>query len=388
MDALPRAVIRSAPADFVVVELPAYAPSGRGEHLYVTFRKTGRTTPDAVRDIARALELDPRSAGWAGMKDRHAVTTQTASFLLPLARDPAEALGLSLPGIEVLEATRHDNRLKPGHLEGNRFHIRLRGLEAGGAEAVRARLEGLARTGVPNAFGPQRFGRDGDNPARALDWLAGRAPGPRDKNARRLLFSALQSWMFNRVVEERVADGTWATVLAGDVAKKHDSGGLFTVSAADLDDAVSRAAAGALSATGPMFGTKMRWPEGAPLALEERVLEQALGVTASASAPDATPRDLLARARSAGEGTRRPLRMMVSELSVAAEGGDAGSLEVSFVLPKGGYATTVLGSACHWVDAAAPSGAVSGLAGVTDARNIEGGSVLELAESSDGAPET
>ncbi|MEJ7735382.1 MAG: tRNA pseudouridine(13) synthase TruD, partial [Polyangiaceae bacterium] len=280
MDALPRAVIRSEPADFVVVELPAYAPSGRGEHLYVTFRKTGRTTPDAVRDIARALDLDARSAGWAGMKDRHAVTTQTVSFLLPLGRDPAEALGLSLPGIEILEATRHDNRLKPGHLEGNRFQIRLRGLEAGAAEAVRARLEGLARTGVPNAFGPQRFGRDGDNPARALDWLAGRAPGPRDKNARRLLMSALQSWMFNRVVEARVADGTWATVLEGDVAKKHDSGGLFTVSAADLDDAVARATAGALSATGPMFGVKMRWPEGAPLALEERVLEQALGVTA------------------------------------------------------------------------------------------------------------
>jgi tRNA pseudouridine13 synthase len=402
MDALPRAVIRSSPADFVVVELPAYAPSGRGEHLYVTFRKTGRTTPDAVRDIARALDLDPRSAGWAGMKDRHAVTTQTASFLLPLARDPAEAMRLSLPGIEVLEATRHDNRLKPGHLEGNRFHIRLRSLEPGAATAVRERLEGLARTGVPNAFGPQRFGRDGDNPARALDWLAGRAPGPRDKNARRLLFSALQSWMFNRVLDARVADGTWATVLEGDVAKKHDSGGLFTVSAADLEDAVARAAAGALSATGPMFGLKMRWPEGAPLALEERVLEQALGVTAAASrtagappaapvpgsadvsgsAPDATPRDLLARARSAGEGTRRPLRMMVSELAVTCSDGDAGSLEVSFVLPKGGYATTVLGSACHWVDAAAPGG------GGTDARNNEGDPVLELPQGSDGAPET
>ncbi|MEJ7735122.1 MAG: tRNA pseudouridine(13) synthase TruD, partial [Polyangiaceae bacterium] len=106
------------------------------------------------------------------------------------------------------------------------------------------------------------------------------------------------------------------------------------------------------------------------------------------SAPDATPRDLLARARGAGEGTRRPLRMMVSELAVTAAGSDAGSLEVSFVLPKGGYATTVLGSACHWVDAAAPSGAASDATRGTDARNSEGGSVLELAESSDGAPET
>lgn len=390
MEALPRAVIRTTPADFVVVELPAYAPSGRGEHLYVTFRKTGRTTPDAVRDIARALDLDPRSAGWAGMKDRHAVTTQTASFLLPLARDPAEALRISVPGIEVLEATRHDNRLKPGHLEGNRFHIRLRGLDEAAAMTVRRRLEELTRTGVPNAFGPQRFGRDGDNPARALDWLAGRAPGPRDKNARRMLFSALQSWMFNRVLDLRVADGTWTTVLEGDVAKKHDSGGLFTVAPADLDDAVARAAAGTLSATGPMFGAKMRWPEGAPLRLEEQVLEQALGLTASVSAPDATPRDLLARARSAGEGTRRPLRMMMTDLAITqGPEADLGSLEVSFVLPKGGYATTVLGSACNWVDAAAPGGA--------DARNSAGEPTLdsespgrsdEASHETDDAPRT
>jgi tRNA pseudouridine13 synthase len=330
--------------------LPAYAPSGRGEHLYVTFRKTGRTTMDAVRAIARALEVDPRGAGWAGLKDRHAITTQTASFPLPMKRDGDVALALSLPGIEVLEARRHDNRLKPGHLAGNRFTIALRNLAASDAASVRARLEEAARRGVPNAFGPQRFGRDGDNPERALAWLGGRIDGPRDRREQRLLFSALQSLLYNRLLERRIADGSWATVLAGDVAKKHDTGGLFTVEAseAEVQDAQARAAAGAISATGPMFGSKMRWPEGTPLALEREVLEAAIGDPS-----------LLARARHLGEGTRRALRLMVSNLTITPLPGDAG-LEVAFVLPKGGYATTVLSTACHIDDASAYRSAGAG----------------------------
>src|SRR5262245_28109849 len=119
--ALPPATIRAAPEHFVVEELPAYAASGRGEHLFVTLRKTGRTTPDVARDPCHALEVDPRGAGWAGMKDKHAVTTQTVSVPFPLARtvDPAIA-ALSLPGVEILAAARHDHKLKPGHLAGNR----------------------------------------------------------------------------------------------------------------------------------------------------------------------------------------------------------------------------------------------------------------------------
>ena len=352
MDALPRAVIRTHPGDFVVEELPAYAPSGRGEHLYITFRKTGRTTMDAVRAIARALDVDARGAGWAGLKDRHAITTQTVSFPLPMRRDAEVALAttVSLPGIEVLEARRHDNRPKPGHLSGNRFTIALRGLSDSEASVVRARLDEAAALGVPNAFGPQRFGRDGDNPERALAWLAGRIDGPRDRREQRLLFSALQSLLFNRVLERRVSDGSWASVLAGDVAKKHDTGGLFTVPSTgpELEDAQARAAAGSISATGPMFGVKMRWPEEVPLAIEREVLDGAIGDPS-----------LLARARNLGEGTRRALRLMVSNLTVAPLPAGAG-LEVAFVLPKGGYATTVLATACRLDDASAKRSAGAG----------------------------
>jgi tRNA pseudouridine13 synthase len=353
---LPEAVIRKSPEDFVVEELPAYAPSGKGEHLFITFRKRGLTTPDAVRALARDLGVDPRFAGWAGMKDRHAVTTQTVSFSLPMARDAeAAAAKISIPGLEVIAALRHDNKLKPGHLLGNRFTLILRGIAADRLDAAKAILEEAGRVGVPNAFGPQRFGRDGDNPARALAWLAGTERGPRDKRDQRMLFSALQSLLFNDVLAKRIAAGTWATVLAGDVAKKHDSGGLFEVplEGPELDDARARAEACAITATGPMYGAKMRWPAGEPLAIERAVLD--------ASAID----DALLEARkSLGEGTRRALRLEVKEMAVTEEnpgaggtkaagpGGSAPGIVVRFVLPKGGYATTVLGRAFRLRDAA------------------------------------
>ena len=353
---LPEAVIRSTPEDFVVEELPAYAASGKGEHLFITFRKRGLTTPDAVRALGRALEVDPRGAGWAGMKDRHAVTTQTVSFALPMARDAVIAASkIAIPGLDVIEAQRHDNKLKPGHLLGNRFTIVLRGLDPAHLAAARAALDEAGRVGVPNAFGPQRFGRDGDNPARALAWLAGKERGPRDRRDQRMLFSALQSLLFNDLLARRVAAGTWSSVLAGDVAKKHDSGGLFDVplSGPELDDAEARAAACAITATGPMYGAKMRWPAGEPLALERAVLD--------ASELDDARLEAL---RSLGEGTRRALRLEVKEMAVSDEGAplpgtnlaggatQASSIIVRFVLPKGGYATTVLGRAFRLRDAA------------------------------------
>ncbi len=343
---LPAATFRSSPADFAVDEIPAYAPSGAGEHAYVTFRKTDLTTPEAMKRIARALGADARDAGYAGMKDRHAITTQTASFKLPLANDPAALLAASpLEGIEILHASRHVNKLKPGHLHGNRFRVVLRDIEATRAPAVIEALASAGRTGVPNAFGPQRFGRDGDNPARAIEWLTGKSRGPRDKRDQRMLFSALQSLWFNEVLSRRESDGTWNHVVPGDLAKKTDTGGIFLVplEGPEADDAIARGAAGELFPTGPMFGRKMRWPEGRPAEIEREVLLAAI--------QDPARLDAWAHL---GEGTRRPLRMEVDELATerfedAADG--TAVIAVSFVLPKGGYATTVLGRAVRLVDA-------------------------------------
>ncbi len=160
----------------------------------------------------------------------------------------------------------------------------------------------------------------------------------------------MQSLLFNRVLDRREAAGTWAAVLPGDVAKKHDTGGLFTVPAEgpELEDARARAAAGSLSATGPMFGAKMRWPEGEPAALEREVL-----AAASTEGIDVAAR--LDAFRHLGEGTRRPLRLFVAEMATEVRDPDpvTGNVVVvaRFVLPKGGYATTVLGRACRLVDA-------------------------------------
>jgi tRNA pseudouridine13 synthase len=338
---LPIARFKERPEDFVVEEVPAYLPSGAGEHLYVTLRKTGRTTPEVVRALCRQLEVDPAGAGWAGMKDKHATTVQTVSVALPVAVDPSDALSrIDEPGLEILSFARHGNKLKPGHLLGNRFEIRLRGLSAGDRAAIVAALENAARRGVPNFFGPQRFGRDGDNPTHALAWLAGTERGPRDRKQQRFWFSALQSLLFDDVLRRRVSDGTWCDVLPGDLAKRHDSGGMFLVAleGSELDDARARAEARLVSATGPMFGASMRWPEGPVEALERSVLE-ARGVA----------EERLVTFRSLGEGTRRPLRMLVEGLSTEAR--DASDeLLCRFTLPKGGYATTLLATCCTLVE--------------------------------------
>jgi tRNA pseudouridine13 synthase len=159
--------IKSEPADFVVDEIPAYTPSGEGEHLFVHFEKRGLDTPSAVRAIARALGVDERSAGWAGLKDKHAVTTQWVSFA---GGEVERALSLSLDSIRILAAARHVNKLRTGHLAGNRFRILVRDAEHA-PDRVAAIAAELARVGSPNYFGEQRLGPDPIDPARA--WLVG-----------------------------------------------------------------------------------------------------------------------------------------------------------------------------------------------------------------------
>jgi len=325
----PSATIRQSPNDFVVEEIPAFAPSGEGEHLYVEITKTNLTTNEAVRRVCRALGVDERGAGYAGMKDRHAVTTQTISVPFPRARSADEALRLELDDIAIARAMRHAHKLKPGHLKGNRFTIVLRDVAPSAAPDVIAKLEEAGRFGVPNAFGPQRFGKDGDNPERALAWLAGRAPGPKDRLERRLLFSSLQAHVFNRVLEIRRAAGTYNRPLMGDLIKKTDTGGIFLCTDPETDDA--RALRGEIAPTGPIFGAKMRWPEGEPARIEREMLRECVGDGASFDAHPAL-----------GEGSRRLFVLRVNELEVERLGEDPSALRVLFVLPKGGYATTLL----------------------------------------------
>jgi tRNA pseudouridine13 synthase len=333
----PRGRIKTRFEDFVVEELPAYEPSGTGEHVYVRITKTDLTTLEAVKRVARALACDAREAGFAGMKDRHGVTTQTLSLHAPRGVLPSElagrALSMTVEGVTVLSATPHGNKLKPGHLAGNRFAITVRDVPRDRMDEVQKSLADVLRHGVPNAFGAQRFGRERDNASRALAWLRGEAEGPRDPRMQRLMWSSLQSAIFNAVLDARVADGTWATALEGDLLKLRSSGGLFLC--ADVQADCARAETGEVSPTGPIVGVEMRWPEGAPALLERRICSETLGEDFD-----------LARTRRLGEGTRRPLRVWVQDLRWEVEGGDPGNaatcIRVYFVLPKGAYATTVL----------------------------------------------
>jgi tRNA pseudouridine13 synthase len=315
----------AAPAGFRVDEIAAYPPSGAGDHCFVRFEKTGLTTPDAVRALARALDADPRAAGTAGLKDRHAVTTQWASFERV---DPARALALgdAVPGVRVLEAARHPHKLRTGHARGNRFALRLPGAAPEDGARAQAILARLARSGLPNYFGPQRFGADGRNAERARRWLCDGGPAPRARFERRLLVSALQSALFNAVAAERVRDGLLDRALRGDLLRKEDTGGIFTT--VDLAAAARRVAAWEVSATGPMFGPDMRWPLEDALAREERALAAA-----------GLERARLERFGRLGQGARRALRVRPAAVDLRESDG---ALDLAFELPAGSYATVLL----------------------------------------------
>ena len=178
MEELPRGTIKTKPEDFVVDEIPAYEPSGEGSHLYVHFRRTNVTTDDAVRAFARALRVERRDIGVAGLKDKVGVTTQWIS--IP-ANDPSideRVATLAIEGVEILEHRRHGNKLKTGHLKGNRFTIVVRDVDIARMGEIVRTLDRIRDEGVPNAFGAQRFGREGDTHERARAWLTGKERAP------------------------------------------------------------------------------------------------------------------------------------------------------------------------------------------------------------------
>jgi len=325
-----RARIRASCADFRVEEIPAYPPCGRGEHLLVEAEKTDLTTDQLVRALARHAELRPAEIGTAGLKDRRAVTRQWLS--LP-ARAAAAIDTFDQAGVRLLRAERHTNKLKTGHLRGNRFGLRLRELSAAHRSAVVHRAQRLAVTGVPNYFGPQRFGRGGDNEAEGRAVLRGQ--GRRhDRRGLRFVLNAVQSGLFNDLLALRIRREVFDEALAGDLLIKADSGGRFICREPAVDQA--RAERLEVHPSGPMFGPRMRWPEGDPAAMERQVL-------ADSGLSDADWR----RFAKLTPGTRRSLRFALVDLRCEEEDGD---LWLRFTLPAGAYATAVLGELVQAVE--------------------------------------
>jgi tRNA pseudouridine13 synthase len=310
-------VLRSVPADFQVDEVPLYLPSGEGEHLYLHLRKTGHTTAHVLRELAAQLGLRPQDIAAAGLKDRHAVTTQWLS--LP-AKAERRLPNFALEGVEILDTSRHVNRLGMGHLKGNRFTVRVREA-AGTATLAQATLDQLEQLGIPNYFGPQRFGLGGLNAEEGLRVLRGESR-LRDPAVRRFLVSSVQSLIFNRFLALRLERGLFDGLLVGDMAKKHDTGGVFEVQDAQAESL--RAARGEVSATGTLFGRKVK-----PLTADAGALEQeALGAW-----------ELTPAAFSSRKGDRRIVRIFAADMTLDPQ--DDG-YTVSFTLPRGSFATSLL----------------------------------------------
>lgn len=376
--------IKGTPEDFLVEEIPAYQPSGQGEHCYALIEKRGITTLEMLRRLSKALGVQERDLGYAGMKDAVGVTRQTVS--IPRVA-PETVLALEIPGLTVLSAVMHGNKLRLGHLKGNRFRIRVRDVVPGAVAHAEAAIAILEKRGVPNRFGSQRYGVQGNShqigaamlrrdykgavdtligdPAAVSDerWrlaieayrrgeiaeslalfpghfrgereLLGRLlqrPDAYDKafhtvqpRLKRLYLSAFQSSLFDQVLEQRL--DRLEQIAEGDIAFKHENGACFIVKDAEAE--ALRAAAFEISATGPMFGCTMMEPEAAQGELEREVL----------AAQGLTPESFNLPGALRMEGERRALRVQLAGASVQAEGND---LLVDFALPRGSYATCVM----------------------------------------------
>lgn len=372
--------IKVAPEDFVVEEIPAYSPCGAGEHLYLEIEKRGITTFDAIARVARAFGVPRHVIGYAGMKDARAVTRQWLSVQLPKG---APAVELESESLRVLHAARHKNKLKLGHLRGNRFRIRLRDVIEGALPRAQRVVSILTERGMPNGFGAQRFGTRGDTHRLGRALLRGDAPGffrvlfegvpdgagaeplarllggdvagaldalpagamerrivamvarrggglddalrALERPLRRLYFSAVQAECFNEVLTRRLAH--YDSVIDGDLAWLHKNGACFEVT--DLAVERERAKRLEISASGPLFGSRCSRPIGEAQAIEDAVLSD-LDLSAEAFAE-----------RGEMEGARRPLRVPVVAEIVTADD-VARTLDLVIELPPGAYATTFL----------------------------------------------
>jgi tRNA pseudouridine13 synthase len=319
-------VYKSRPEDFVVEEVPAYEPSGEGEHVYLWVECVGASTPWAVKRIARAFGVKPRDVGVAGFKDRVAVTRQWVS-LPGRGIEPGEVVGEVCEGVTVLSASRHRNKLKRGHLKGNRFELVVREVDEGALERARAIMSELEEGGAPNYYGEQRFGREGETLRMGLGVIRG-TERVGDRKLRRLCVNAVQSALFNDALAARVRAGTLGVVEAGDVMGLRGSGGVFRVEEDEVEETQRRLDEGELVVTGPMFGPKMIRPAGEVDAREEGFLA-ARGVG----------REEFDGLGSMAPGGRRPYVVYPQEVSLE---GEEGALRMRFFLPSGAYATVML----------------------------------------------
>lgn len=323
--------IKQQPEDFEVEEVPAYEPSGGGDFLYLWIEKRGMGAEYFTRQLAKRLDIAPGEVGTAGLKDRHAVTRQMVS--VPSSVEPW------LPqvdgdGIRVLRVGRHVNKLRPGHLRGNRFRILVRDVDPAASERIAPILARLRSDGLPNYYGPQRFGKDGETARLGFALLRkepttsadGRRANLRSPFLRKLALSAAQASLFNQCLAKRLADGLLRRVLVGDVMAKWPFGGMFV--AEDAAREQERFDRRETVHAGPIFGRKT-FAAGRDAAEREAIVLQEAGLM----------REAFQGFGKLVQGTRRHNLVYLDDLqfSIEPEG-----LRLVFFLPAGSYATVLL----------------------------------------------
>ncbi len=387
-------VIKQRNEDFIVDELPLYDPSGDGEHLYLGIQKTGVAHGELMSVLRRHFSVPPRAIGYAGMKDKHGVTRQAVSIHLPGGGD-VDGVELPHERIAVMWAMRHRNKIRRGHLAGNRFSIRIREVEATKSLQVHRILQQLERIGVPAYFGTQRFGYRSNNHLLGAMLLSERweefvhevagtgytpfpeyqrerreladrgdfataltqwSPADRterqmlqalrqgrnaksaslavDRTVRAFFVNAFQSAIFNRVLDERIDADRMSSLMFGDLAWKHDTRNVFEVTEEELatGELQPRLDRFEISPSGPIWGNSRWTPMDAVAATEQRAFD-AMGIST----------EEFVNSKAAPDGERRPLRIPITHVEV--EGGvdeHGGYVRVAFDLPRGSYATVVL----------------------------------------------
>lgn len=315
--------IKAQPEHFVVKENLGFDFTGQGEHFMVKIRKTGENTKYVVNELAKACGVKSRDVSWAGLKDRHAVTEQWLSVHLPGKPDPDLTLFVAQhPGVEVLETTRHDKKLRPGDLMGNWFQLRL--LELDRPDELSAKLALIKRHGVPNYYGEQRFGHHGNNVVKARSW-GNDEFRVRDKSKRSFYLSAARSWLFNMVLSTRIEQGNVHSLMLGDCLQNRGEDNCFLAEtmSPELQTCIDD---GRVDITAPLVGDNALPTQADAEAFELAVIEQ-----------EPLLLKLIRDNRMRHE--RRPLLLKPQEMEWQFEGNEA---VLVFALPAGCFATSVV----------------------------------------------
>ena len=317
--------IRQKTSHFIVEEIPLYEASGTGIHLYLNITKDSMNTRDVQLRLAELFELDPSEVGKAGLKDKYAITTQTFSVVFdgnqPDPNEIASIVENEIP-VKVNWAKYHTNKIRAGHLLGNRFKISITDPVPHALENAQKIADRIHEIGLPNYYGVQRTGDEGENVLQGWQILKGRKRLG-DRWLRKYLLSSYQSYLCNRYLAERVEKGLFSQLIQGDIAKKYDTGGVFWVE--DLEKEQKRFETKEISFTAPMFGYKMREAKDEAFELENRILE-----SVSLNKKDFRRHHV--------KGTRRNGRLL-PEITLNE---NIDGLELSFSLQKGSYATILL----------------------------------------------